>query len=53
MDFFYAYSSDEDNKESKLTEEFEELRKIIEEIKLLEKEVNVYESFQKIKKIQR
>jgi hypothetical protein len=37
MDFFYSYSSDEDNMESRLTLEFAELRKIIEEIKLLEK----------------
>ena len=36
MDIFYHYSSDKDNKESKLTDEFIELREIIKEIKELE-----------------
>ena len=37
MNNFYHYSSDKDNKESKLTEEFKELREIIKEIRKLEK----------------
>jgi len=37
MKHFYHYSSDQDNKDSKLQDEFKELREIIKEIKLLEK----------------
>ena len=37
MNEFYNYSSDEDNKDSKLLDEFRELKKIIKEIRLLER----------------
>ena len=36
MKHFYTYSSEEDNKQSKLLDESIELRKIIKEIKVLE-----------------
>jgi hypothetical protein len=37
MRCFYSWSSDEDNKQSRLLPEFKELREIIKEIKQLEK----------------
>jgi len=37
MKHFYHYSSDKDNKFSKLQDEFKELREIIKEIKMLER----------------
>lgn len=37
MDDFYHYSSDPNNNDSKLTDEFKELREIIKEIRELER----------------
>ena len=39
MKDFYGYSSDSDNKHSKLLDEFKELREIIKEIRKLEEKI--------------
>ena len=41
MNHFYSYSSDIDNKNAKLFDDFVELREIIKEIRKLEKELNM------------